>query len=286
MPSGGSSGPRAFATAIGSQIRAARDSACLTQQQLADRLGRTRPAISMWEAGERMPGLEDLLAIGDALERPTEFFVRGVSHAREQAAAGSLRAVASKLSGTNIGPEFTRAISEAEEMALPPETFRPRSRDPIEAAQELLSKMEVAAPPIEVDEATAACGVRLVRHEFSNDALSGFLLHVDSGPLIGVNGWHAEPRQRFTVAHELGHLLLGHHADFHLDLSSSVMAGEPPGYDWRHERAANSFAANLLMPAGLVRRDRVEGHMTPSKLAARYRVSEEAMGIRLSTLGL
>src|SRR4051794_35248159 len=32
-------------------------------------------------------------------------------------------------------------------------------------------------------------------------------------------------------------------------------AGGPPGYDWHHERTANTFAANLLMPAGLVRRD-------------------------------
>jgi Zn-dependent peptidase ImmA (M78 family) len=126
----------------------------------------------------------------------------------------------------------------------------------------------------------------VIGHHFSSDALSGFLLHIGDTPVIGVNALHPDGRQRFTLAHELGHLVLGHHADFHIDLFSPVSAGDPPEYDWRHERAANVFAASLLMPASLVRRDRVDGNQSLSVLARRYKVSEEAMGIRLIVLGL
>jgi hypothetical protein len=40
------------------------------------------------------------------------------------------------------------------------------------------------------------------------------------------------------------------------------------------------------MPAGLVRRDYLDGGLTPAKLATRYNVSTEAMGIRVAALGL
>lgn len=123
--------------------------------------------------------------------------------------------------------------------------------------------------------------------EFSTDALSGFALNQDGGPVIAVNRGQSRGRQRFTVAHELGHLLLSHHADFHIDLISSVAAGEPPGFDWRHERAANTFAASLLMPAGMVRDDWLAADQNAAELATRrYQVSQEAMGIRLAVLGL
>jgi Zn-dependent peptidase ImmA (M78 family) len=92
-------------------------------------------------------------------------------------------------------------------------------------------------------------------------------------------------RRRFSAAHELGHVLLAHHDTFHVDLSRAD--GVPPDYDWRHERAANEFAAALLMPAVLLQTD-IEraGRPTAAKLAERYDVSEQAMSIRLSALGV
>jgi Zn-dependent peptidase ImmA (M78 family) len=116
--------------------------------------------------------------------------------------------------------------------------------------------------------------------------VSGFLAHLVDGPLVAANSQQSAGRQRFTLAHELGHVALSHHADFHVDLAHPVSAGEPPGYDWRQERAANTFAANLLMPAGWIRNDRVAEKLSVGKLAARYGVSGEAMGIRLETFRL
>lgn len=94
------------------------------------------------------------------------------------------------------------------------------------------------------------------------------------------------PRARFTVAHELGHHLLRHHSRFHVDLAT--LPSEGPGdhlFDPRLEREANDFAANLLMPATLVRIAYSPGAPARS-LAAQFEVSPLAMSYRLVNLGL
>ncbi len=77
-------------------------------------------------------------------------------------------------------------------------------------------------------------------------------------------------RLAFTLAHELGHILLGH-------------AGESPTAE---EREANAFAASLLCPAAAVgylvhRRERL---LTAEELTAIFPLSHEAAECRLSEL--
>jgi len=112
--------------------------------------------------------------------------------------------------------------------------------------------------------------------------LSALILRHGKNAFIGVNSHQAPVRQRFSVAHELGHFAL-HHVDHHFIEYSGGVEGEVPGYDWEHERAANQFAAELLMPAELIKKD---AHTTSlPRLATRYDVSQEAMGFRLANLG-
>jgi Zn-dependent peptidase ImmA (M78 family) len=113
--------------------------------------------------------------------------------------------------------------------------------------------------------------------------VSGVLLFVDQHVVIGFNNDHPEVRQRFTIAHELGHYLLSHHDHFHIDLSDAH--GNPPGYNWQDERAANDFAAAALMPSEMVTHY-FEKDRGLEKLAGRFKVSREAMGWRLVNLGL
>lgn len=106
------------------------------------------------------------------------------------------------------------------------------------------------------------------------------------GPLIAVHAGHHPHRQRFTVAHELGHIVMGHLDAFHLDLTvPSSQSREPPNYNWQHERAANEFAANLLMPVEFVRSAFRETN-DERQLSERFNVSELAMSFRLANLGL
>jgi Zn-dependent peptidase ImmA (M78 family) len=85
-------------------------------------------------------------------------------------------------------------------------------------------------------------------------------------------------RFRFSVAHELGHFLLGHKPGRFIGVKS-------PG----DERQADLFAAELLLPEELLRADCAQQTLTSPVLTAlvrRYRVSRQALDIRLKKLGL
>lgn len=275
-----------LASYVGTRIREAREAAGLTQAALARALEIARPTISYWEVGERTPGLDDLLRLSVELDRTPDYFMPQVPEREPTPTTAIFRAEATRLAGVDLGPEIDRLIKQAGRLPRPPIRFRPSSRRAEDVAQELLTTSRVSKPPIDVQPLAARCGVRVVRRRFSSDALSGFLVTLADGPVIGANARHALVRQRFTIAHELGHLLLGHHADYHLDLDSPVATGDPPGYDWRSERAANTFSANLLMPERFLHTDVRRKPADIQALAARYNVSHEAMAIRLAALDL
>jgi len=88
---------------------------------------------------------------------------------------------------------------------------------------------------------------------------------------IGYNKAQHPHRQRFTVAHEIGHLLLGHTGkNFILDLNSK----KP------EEIEANQFAAELLMPLEMLKKD-LQSKKNAKDIAREYNVSEEAVWWRL-----
>lgn len=89
-------------------------------------------------------------------------------------------------------------------------------------------------------------------------------------------------RARFTIAHELGHVVLGHVTKSHhpmRDTSFKANSFEP------EEIEANNFAAELLMPADLVK-SLYESMPSLSSIAQAFNVSEAAMMYRLKNLGL
>jgi transcriptional regulator with XRE-family HTH domain len=61
---------------IGERLRAARLHANLTQLQLGERIGRDHRTIHRWEYAQRVPDLEDLLLLADALDVPLADLVR------------------------------------------------------------------------------------------------------------------------------------------------------------------------------------------------------------------
>jgi len=79
------------------------------------------------------------------------------------------------------------------------------------------------------------------------------------------------------------------HVDKDFRVSWRRVADSPPGVDWQ-EIAANRFAAELLMPPRFMKSDLDTVGMvdkrTVTLFALRYKVSPEAMKIRLSNLGI
>jgi Zn-dependent peptidase ImmA (M78 family)/DNA-binding XRE family transcriptional regulator len=270
------------ATWVGRRIKEAREAAGLTQADLAAVLGITQTAVSYWEAGKRAPGLDDIVKLTRALHRDAgDFFPDAPSRSRVRAL---LRATAEQLDHTELDVALQQLLDDAEELEPPTRTIRITSSRPQRAAREVLDQLGRTRLPIPVEQVAEACGAHVLREEFE-DALSGVLIALDGWAVIGVNETHAMTRQRFTIGHELGHHLLNHHDRFHIDLGPADAYGTPPGYDWQSERAANDFAAELLMPADLVRAEFDPAIQVPA-LARTFEVSPLAMSYRLVNLGL
>lgn len=107
----------------------------------------------------------------------------------------------------------------------------------------------------------------------------GFTYHEAGGHIIFLHTTLPIPRQRFTVAHELGHIVLGHVARGHYTLRNR----EPDARDSPDEQAANAFAARLLAPAcvlhfaGIKTAEQIEQTCNISKQAAQYRAERLAI---------
>lgn len=87
-------------------------------------------------------------------------------------------------------------------------------------------------------------------------------------------------RNRFTLAHELGHVLLGHVNEHNKQWRDTTFGNSTP-----IERAANTFAAELVMPEQKVR-ELFSGASSVPQLAEAFGVSNAAMSFRLKNLGL
>jgi len=83
-------------------------------------------------------------------------------------------------------------------------------------------------------------------------------------------------RQRFSLAHEIGHVVMDHPP---MAFLGGVVIGDR---DPRHETEANAFAAELLMPKKVLAK---RGFMTPKEIKAFCRVSLEAAKIRAEQMG-
>ncbi|PIP15294.1 hypothetical protein COX47_00420 [Candidatus Roizmanbacteria bacterium CG23_combo_of_CG06-09_8_20_14_all_35_49] len=101
------------------------------------------------------------------------------------------------------------------------------------------------------------------------DQTDGIQVTVGEKAVIGYNDDKHHNRKRFTVAHEIGHLILGH-TQQNYDLENKSI----------DDTEANQFAAELLMPLEMLKND-IKIIKNVKDLAKKYVVSEEAMWIRL-----
>lgn len=169
--------------------------------------------------------------------------------------------------------------------------MKPRFRLATRKARELLQKAGVVGPPVPVGDLAALAGAE-VQYEPFDGELSGMIMRRGGKALIGINTKHSLGLQRFSLAHELGHLLLHRSKAFHLDGKHPIRlrdARSSTGEDI-DEVEANQFAAELLMPEAFLARDVKEvaweeAEVATGKLAERYQVSDQAMSIRLTVLG-
>lgn len=108
------------------------------------------------------------------------------------------------------------------------------------------------------------------------------LVNTSDGPVFycDYNEGEIIYRNRFTLAHELGHVLLGHVNEFNVQQRDTTFGNYNPV-----ERAANAFAAELVMPEHKVR-ELFSGATSMQQMSEAFGVSNAAMSYRLKNLGL
>jgi Zn-dependent peptidase ImmA (M78 family)/transcriptional regulator with XRE-family HTH domain len=270
---------------IGRRLKHARVRAGHSQTEVASQLDVTQTAVSYWEAGRRLPGIDQLMRLAEFLDAPLSELLPDDSVRRPVGVI--LRAVAEQVDDHVLAQALEAFALKAAGEPAPEVALTVRAASARDAAEQLIAAAGLdEQEPVDVDDLARRCGARVLDFDFGT-LVDGLVVHLDDGPAIGLQEQqHNLGRRRFTLAHELGHHLLRHTASFHVDFADAGgTAGSAPGYNWQHERAANDFAANLLMPAPWVRHAaQVSGDV--GQLAKRFDVSRAAMGFRLASLGL
>lgn len=166
-------------------------------------------------------------------------------------------------------------------------------------AAQVLADAGVKEAPVDVTSIARSLGVD-VSYSPAEDSLSGFILRNDETgkTIIGVNSTQHPLRQRFTVAHEIGHYLLHVKERVHVDRREGgyqVKLRNPASSTGTNveEMEANLFAAELLMPEKFLREDLAgydhldifETDPLLDELKRKYQVSGRALTIRLANLG-
>lgn len=143
-----------------------------------------------------------------------------------------------------------------------------KSRD---LAWEILCREKINKLPVDVLEICRRLEIRVMEYDEPRPEGDGFSTIIDGVPYICFQAGQSRQRARFTVAHELGHILLGHVGKI------GLVNREPSPHDNPVEQAANAFAARLLAPACVLWGCEVS---SAAEIAALCDISPTAAGYR------
>jgi len=158
----------------------------------------------------------------------------------------------------------------------------------------ILEELKIEKLPIPVHKVAESLGLVIKPYDLGEE-ISGVLVIEEGQGIIGFNPNESTVRQRFTIAHELGHYEL--HKDgneLFVDKNFKVLFRNQNSSTGEivKEQEANAFAAALLMPEHFIRREIEKNSFdltdegTMKKLARAFNVSVPAMTYRISNLGL
>lgn len=83
--------------AVGRRIGEARKAFGISQDELAERVDSSQPAVASWETGRRPVSLENLSLIAGALERPMAWFVGGPAEPTRDEVLSKLEEILKRL---------------------------------------------------------------------------------------------------------------------------------------------------------------------------------------------
>ena len=159
----------------------------------------------------------------------------------------------------------------------------------LDSPQKILQKakeLNIELYPIDIENVAKKIFNIEIRRENLGKAASGFLERINKTWYIYVNEYESVVRQRFTIAHELGHFIL-HKKDY---INKTTIEYDQIFFRknelTQKEKEANDFAGEILMPKENVYQAIKDGKNTVNKLAEFFQVSSSAARYRAFKLNL
>lgn len=295
---------------VNDRVREVMDAASLSQAAFAERVGLSRDKLSKSLSGVRRFSSLDLARIAEAFDTTVDWLLSGREPVRPRSAARPAGAGAEGVRWAEIEEiacRFQNAYDVLDLLGRPrPIPHLPELRTELERYVDQGERLAAdltqhlgrlgAESPAGMDLAALIrllgdhCGIDVALVEFpAQAALSGATWQSDGFRIVLLATTQEWTRARFTLAHEVGHLLAQDAQDLRAD-----MAPEPGKQKDYTEVRANVFAAHFLLPEAEVRaaweRTVTDPHSPTdaelSALVVTFKVSPSALAARLHRLGL
>jgi Zn-dependent peptidase ImmA (M78 family)/transcriptional regulator with XRE-family HTH domain len=267
----------------GSRVKQARELAGMTQIELASQIGVNQSAIALIERDRLIPSDDLIKAIAIKTgflppffnEEPIDNFPVGSLYFR------SKRAVTAREETKAY--EYARLMFEqvkkmAQSVNLPSTRLPKIKKSPSKAAEitRIAFRLSPDTPIKNLTHSAEASGVMILSLPLillNIDAFSTWADMDSERPIIAISSGKPGDRLRFSVGHEIGHLVM------HDTLTGDVKT---------IEQEANDFAAELLMPSCAMRQEFMKPVTlhTVAKLKVRWGVSMQALIMRARHLSI
>lgn len=229
----------------------AREEAGLTQGELAEAMGVTQGTVSKVENGQLPPTKEFLEKAAAILGFRSSYFYRRPRHhqlpltfyrKKAKLPAIALKRIHATVIRKRVDLEDLLRSAEVPKNRVPSIDLKASGRSAADAARDVRIRWNLPRGPI--DDLTSELedrGVVIISLDFGTDLSDGLSTFEPSDglpPVVFLNNRCPADRARFTLAHELGHIVLHHHLVY------------PPD---ECEGEADAFASEFLMPEADIR---------------------------------
>lgn len=273
---------------FGERLKSARKMSGLSMEALSERAGKavTKQAISKYEKGLMNPGGDTLIALSRALGVKSDYFFRppkigwGELEFRKKSKLG--RKAEERIKYRTL--DFLERYLEIEDILCDKAIFKnPLSdinvhdlEDAEKATLEVRRKWKLGEAPISnLMELLEDKGIRIYEIE-AGEYFNGISAWAEGIPVIAVRKQDDLLRKRFTISHELGHILLKFH--------------KKNGQKAR-EKLCHAFAGAFLLPENVIRAELGEQRTKIvlwelKKIKGIYGISIQAIMARARHLGI
>jgi hypothetical protein len=283
----------------------ARQELNITQEEVADRMGRNIEDIINWEEGKDYPTYAQLEKLAYTIyKRPLAvFFFPNIPNIPKN--NGKFRTLDNEIFN-EIPTRIIELMNQARvmqlnlqeldsnsriritelELDIHEQNFYEKLRDVLGVDLELQKKAKNMSDAFEMwRSAFYECGVYVFKEAFKDNSFSGFCLYDIKYPVIYINNSMSYSRQIFTLFHELCHILIKTSG---IDKANDDYISRLELDNIKLEMICNMFAGKFLVPTNDLLKliDNVEiNEKNIEKLSKKYSVSRDVILRKLLDMG-